>query len=450
MSNSISYSYRDLRMVAALVCVAVVLGIYPADRTVWCVEMVWAVGLWAILLLTRRKFRFSTPAYLCFFVWTVLQLVGAHYTFEHVPMEWLMKPLGLVRNPYDRIAHFAVGWFAFPLAELFFRKGWVKSAGFAAFFAVMSTVAMAGIWELVEWIYAVVEGGAAGAAFLGSQGDVWDAQKDILCDTLGAMCATTLFLWLVRRDYWIVKGPGGIPILNPETDAPTAIWMRSRMKHQWIWDIVGVVLIMSAISAIAGLLWLGAIGIRNLESRFLWAGTARAIPLIDGTNLPIRDFKWDELRLGDVAGMEERYSTRVGKIISPLGGVAPKVDVAKYMKELRLPTVSFRPPATLADALLYLQSASAPFDGSGRVVLFALMPIKEGEVYPVVPEMSAENILFADILRLVCDSTDVWYGIRDDGVVVVKPRDWTCDADCKPGEVWLLQEGAWPSGDATE
>ena len=46
-------------MIAALVCVAVALGIYPADRTVWCVEMVWAVGLWAILLLTRRKFRFS-------------------------------------------------------------------------------------------------------------------------------------------------------------------------------------------------------------------------------------------------------------------------------------------------------------------------------------------------------------------------------------------------------
>ena len=135
MSNSISYSRPkwDLWMAAALVCVAVVLGIYPADRTVWCVEMVWAVGLWAILLLTRRRFRFSTIAYLCFFVWTILQLVGAHYTFEHVPMDWLMKPLGLVRNPYDRIAHFAVGWFAFPLAELFFRKGWAKSAGFAAF-----------------------------------------------------------------------------------------------------------------------------------------------------------------------------------------------------------------------------------------------------------------------------------------------------------------------------
>ncbi len=220
-------------MVAALVCVAVVLGIYPADRTVWCVEMVWAVGLWAILLLTRRKFRFSSPAYLCFFVWTVLQLVGAHYTFEHVPMEWLMKPLGLVRNPYDRIAHFAVGWFAFPLAEFFFRKNWVKSAGFAAFFAVMSTVAMAGIWELVEWWYAVVDGGEAGAAFLGSQGDVWDAQKDILCDTLGAICSSGLFLWCDRRDplYWAYKFPDGTAVLNPETDAPTMTWLSVRAKE---------------------------------------------------------------------------------------------------------------------------------------------------------------------------------------------------------------------------
>ena len=276
-------------MVAALVCVAVVLGIYPADRTVWCVEMVWAVGLWAVLLLTRRKFRFSTPAYLCFFVWTVLQIVGAHYTFEHVPMEWLMRPLGLVRNPYDRIAHLAVGWFAFPLAELFFRKGWVKSAGFAAFFAVMSTVAMAGIWELVEWWYAVVDGGKAGAAFLGSQGDVWDAQKDILCDTLGAICSSGLFLWCDRRDplYWAYKFPDGTAVLNPETDAPTMTWT---LKHNRIWDVVGIVVILAAISAIAGLLWLCAIGIRNLESRFLWAGTSRAIPLIDGTNLPIRDF----------------------------------------------------------------------------------------------------------------------------------------------------------------
>ena len=58
----------------------------------------------------------------------------------------------------------------------------------------MTTVAMAGLWEIVEWLYAAVDGGNAGAAFLGSQGDEWDAQKDILCDTLGALCASVLFL----------------------------------------------------------------------------------------------------------------------------------------------------------------------------------------------------------------------------------------------------------------
>ena len=64
MSNSISYSHPkwDLWMVAALLCVAVVLGIYPADRTVWCVEMVWAVGLWAVLILTRRRTSSATPS----------------------------------------------------------------------------------------------------------------------------------------------------------------------------------------------------------------------------------------------------------------------------------------------------------------------------------------------------------------------------------------------------
>lgn len=114
-------------------------------------------------------------------------------------------------------------------------------------------------------------GGKAGAAFLGSQGDVWDAQKDILCDTLGAICSSGLFLWCDRKDplYWAYKFPDGTAVLNPETDAPTVIWMRSRMKHRWIWDIVGVALIMSVISAVIGLLWLCAIGIRNLESIFL-------------------------------------------------------------------------------------------------------------------------------------------------------------------------------------
>ena len=184
----------EVSMFMAVIVAAAVSAIRPHSFAVWMTEIFWVAGLLAVLLSTRRLFRFSLMAYGCFFVWMMLQAIGAHYTFELVPMDWLKEPLGLVRNPYDRIAHFTVGWFAFPFAELFLRKGWVKSAAFAAFFAVRTVGAMAGLWELVEWQYAVIDGGDAGAAFLVSQGDIWDAQKDILCDTLGAVCAVAIFV----------------------------------------------------------------------------------------------------------------------------------------------------------------------------------------------------------------------------------------------------------------
>ena len=193
--------YRlEIAMLAGVGVASVLSGIAPASRAVWLTEIFWVWGLVAILLVTFRKFRFSGVAYACFFVWCILQIIGAHWTFEHVPMQWLTEPLGLARNPYDRIAHFMVGWFAFPLAELYWRKGWARSVAASAFFAVMTTVAMAGVWEIVEWLYAAIDGGEAGAAFLGSQGDEWDAQKDILCDTLGALCSAALFMVLNRNE----------------------------------------------------------------------------------------------------------------------------------------------------------------------------------------------------------------------------------------------------------
>ena len=189
----------EIAMLGVVGVAAAVSAIRPHSFAVWMTEIFWVAGLVVVLLSTRRMFRFSRAAYACFFVWMLLQTVGAHYTFELVPMDWLKELLGLVRNPYDRIAHFTVGWFAFPFAELFWRKGWVKSPSVAAFFAVMTVVAMAGLWEIVEWLYAVIDGGEAGAAFLGSQGDVWDAQKDILCDTLGAICSSGLYLCRERK-----------------------------------------------------------------------------------------------------------------------------------------------------------------------------------------------------------------------------------------------------------
>jgi len=184
---------RPLLLAAALAAIGLS-AIRPFSRGVWLTEIFWAVGLLAVLLATRPRFRFSTPACAFFFVWILLQAIGAHYSFELVPMDWLTAPLHLARNPYDRIAHFVVGTFAFPFAEFFARRRWAPTPRLAAFFGVLAVVAMAGLWEIVEWLYAAVEGGDLGAAFLGSQGDVWDAQKDILCDTLGALSAAALFL----------------------------------------------------------------------------------------------------------------------------------------------------------------------------------------------------------------------------------------------------------------
>ena len=165
----------------------------PAEWGVWWMEMSWVLGTFAVLASTYRRFRFSNLAYGIVFLWLLMHTIGAHYTFERVPAEWLKALLGSERNHYDRIAHFVVGLNSFMLAELALRKRWVTNAVVAAVFGVLAIMAMAAAWEIIEWAVAVWDGGADGLAFLGSQGDIWDAQKDMLCDTLGAISAAVLF-----------------------------------------------------------------------------------------------------------------------------------------------------------------------------------------------------------------------------------------------------------------
>ena len=202
--------------------------------------------------------------------------------------------------------------------------------------------------------------------------------------------------------------------------------------------------LLCAFTCLAGLMFCGCTSQNEVSHS---AYTFKPLFIEDG-ELPIRDFKWYELRFGEVAGMEARYSTRVGKIISPLGEVAPKLDVVKYMKELHLQNVSFKPPATLADALLHMQNASVPYDGSGKVVLFAVLPKKDGESFPTLPEFSAKDISLAEVLHLVCRLVGCRYAIRDDGVVVVKPLNvLVCDDNCPPEVIWRLQEDRWHGND---
>ena len=131
--------------------------------------------------------------------WLFLHTVGARYTFADVPFEWgnrLLSPLlGEGRNHFDRFAHYIIGFYAFPMAEWLLRRG-KCTFGTAMFFGLFFVMSVAAAYEIIEWQYAVIEGGQAGIEFLGSQGDVWDAQKDMLADTLGALTALALFACL--------------------------------------------------------------------------------------------------------------------------------------------------------------------------------------------------------------------------------------------------------------
>jgi putative membrane protein len=173
-----------------------ILAFNPVDRATWFVEnlTVWIiVGVLAVLYI--RGIRFSSTAYVLMSVLIFLHTLGGHYTFAEVPFDWVTDLFGFERNHYDRIAHFSVGFYAYPVAEWLLAKRLVanKLLLFTYPVFVIATVAMS--YEIIEWIYAANSDPLAGAAYLGSQGDIWDAQKDMLADTLGALVVTAFFLF---------------------------------------------------------------------------------------------------------------------------------------------------------------------------------------------------------------------------------------------------------------
>ena len=175
-----------------------VLAIAPVSRDVWVAETIPVVLVFALLVVTYKDFRFSNLAYSLMAVWLFWHTVGGHYTFAHVPFDWVTNLFGFERNHFDRVGHFSVGFYAYPLAELVTRRRWCGPY-LASLLGVCFVMSIAAGYEIIEWWFAVVVGGGAGIEFLGVQGDVWDAQKDMLADTLGALAAIALF-WLVRPD----------------------------------------------------------------------------------------------------------------------------------------------------------------------------------------------------------------------------------------------------------
>ncbi|HEX5361034.1 MAG TPA: DUF2238 domain-containing protein [Fluviicoccus sp.] len=189
---------RFPRMLAIVFTVFfVVLGIDPISRQVWIAEVTPVILVFLLLVFTANRFRFSNVAYGFMAFWLFWHTVGGHYTFANVPFGLVTDLLGASRNHFDRIGHFSVGFYAFAIIELLVKKYRLPLV-FSCLFALFSIMSIAAGYEIIEWWYAVADGGTAGAEFLGSQGDIWDAQEDMLADTLGALFAIGSYLLLAR------------------------------------------------------------------------------------------------------------------------------------------------------------------------------------------------------------------------------------------------------------
>ncbi|MCE2961665.1 MAG: DUF2238 domain-containing protein [Chitinophagales bacterium] len=152
-----------------------------------------------LIIWNNKKYQFSDLSFVLFTVYICLHIYGSKYTYAENPFGyWLKDTLGFERNHYDRIVHFSFGFLlAYPMREAFIS--WFKFPTWVGWLLPIEiTLSFSGMYELVEWAVADVFFPEQGMAYLGTQGDVWDAQKDMFLATLGAVLATSIISGLKK------------------------------------------------------------------------------------------------------------------------------------------------------------------------------------------------------------------------------------------------------------
>jgi putative membrane protein len=184
--------FRDHRLLQALVgayaVVWLVTSIAPLDRHDWFLENLLVFAVVAVLIGTYRAFPLSDLSYLLITAFLTLHAVGAHYTYAQVPLGfWIQNAFGFSRNHFDRVVHFSFGLLlAYPIREVFLRVA--NARGFWAYYLPLDvTLAFSALYEIMEMVVATMVAPGTGDAWLGTQGDVWDPQKDMGLAALGAL-----------------------------------------------------------------------------------------------------------------------------------------------------------------------------------------------------------------------------------------------------------------------
>ena len=190
----------SLPLLAGVAAITLWSGLAPHDRLTWLLEVFPILVVLPLLIATRRRFPLTPLLYLLLGLHATILAVGGHWTYARVPLGfWMQEALGLARNHYDRIGHLAQGFVpAVAARELLLRTSPLRRGGWLFFLVFAVCLTISALYELVEWAAALVSGEAS-AAFLGTQGDVWDTHWDIFLAAIGALAAQLLLARLHDR-----------------------------------------------------------------------------------------------------------------------------------------------------------------------------------------------------------------------------------------------------------
>ena len=179
-----------LALLVAAGAVFVWSAIAPYERLTWFLEIAPLLVAVPVLWLTWRRFPLTPLVYVLIALHAVILMVGGHYTYARVPLGfWVQDALGLARNHYDRLGHFAQGFVPAMIArEVLLRRTPLRRGGWLFFLVTSVCLAVSAFYEFTEW-WAALAGGEAATAFLGTQGDVWDTQWDMFLAFIGSITA---------------------------------------------------------------------------------------------------------------------------------------------------------------------------------------------------------------------------------------------------------------------
>jgi len=177
-------------LLTGVVIALVISGIAPFERLTWLMEVAPVLIALPVLIATRQRYPLTTLLYVLIAAHALVLIGGGAYSYARVPLGfWLQDLLGTMRNPYDKIGHFMQGFVPAMVArEILLRGGHVSGRRMSAFLCLCVALAISACYELIEWAAALSLGQGADE-FLGTQGDVWDTQSDMLMALLGASSA---------------------------------------------------------------------------------------------------------------------------------------------------------------------------------------------------------------------------------------------------------------------